>query len=211
MLYPKFLMNRLISFYYPISQFGKSLLWKSKRASTRTAWWARTKLRNWWRNARIDRRQWRWRQEPTHTTTYREGQTYTYDLPTASGTRREPDSHRGHGQRTSPVMTARRAMKEIPAIAGIIEELTNLSKKGVLTGRHWADLTPTQRSRILRSHTNVTHKVTPASDGTGRRTEKVKKNRDVWRKRYYLDCASYSRGRVSHKALSSCDCDLVSS
>ena len=66
-------------------------------------------------------------------------------------------------------------MKEIPAIAGIIEELTNLSKKGVLTGRHWADLTPTQRSRILRSHTNVTYEVTPASDGTGRTTEKVKK------------------------------------
>ena len=55
-------------------------------------------------------------------------------------------------------MTARSAMKEIPAIAGIIEELTNLSKKGVLTGRHW---------------------VTPASDGTGLTTEKVKKTRRV--------------------------------
>ena len=67
-------------------------------------------------------------------------------------------------------------MKEIPTIArpAIIEELTNLTKKGVLTGRHWVDLTPTQRSRILRSHTNVTHKVTPASDGTGRTTDKVK-------------------------------------
>ena len=67
-------------------------------------------------------------------------------------------------------------MKEIPTIArpAIIEELTNLTKKGVLTGRHWVDLTPTQRSRILRSHSNVTHKVTPASDGTGRTTDKVK-------------------------------------
>ena len=73
-------------------------------------------------------------------------------------------------------MTARRAVKEIPTIArpAIIEELTNLTKKGLLTGPHWVDLTPTQRSRILRSHTNVTHKVTPASDGTGRTTDKVK-------------------------------------
>ena len=31
MLYPKFLMNRLITFYNPISQFGvsKNLLWKN--------------------------------------------------------------------------------------------------------------------------------------------------------------------------------------
>ena len=73
-------------------------------------------------------------------------------------------------------MTARRAMKEIPTIARpvINEDLTNLTKKGVLTGRHWVDLTPTQRTRILRSHTNVTHKVTPASDGTGRTMDKVK-------------------------------------
>ena len=64
-------------------------------------------------------------------------------------------------------------MKEIPTIArpAIIEELTNLTKKGVLTGQHWVDLTPTQRSKILRSHTNVTHKVTPANDGTGRTTD----------------------------------------
>ena len=67
-------------------------------------------------------------------------------------------------------------MEEIPTIArpAIIEELANLTKKGFLTGRHWVDLTPTQCSRILRSHTNVTHKVTPASDGTGHTTDKVK-------------------------------------
>ena len=73
-------------------------------------------------------------------------------------------------------MTARRAMKEIPdkARPAIIDELTNLTKKGVLTGRHWGDLTPTQRPRVLRSHTNVTHKVTPASDRTGQTEVKVK-------------------------------------
>ena len=67
-------------------------------------------------------------------------------------------------------------MQEIPdkARPAIIDELTNLTKKGVLTGRHWGDLTPTQRLRVLRSHTNVTHKVTPASDGTGRTEDKVK-------------------------------------
>ena len=70
-------------------------------------------------------------------------------------------------------------MKEIPTIArpAIIEELTNLTKKGVLTGQHWVDLTPTQRSKILRSHTNVTHKVTPANDGTGRTTDDGRRTR----------------------------------
>ena len=66
-------------------------------------------------------------------------------------------------------------MKEIPTTARpiIIEELTNLTE--VLSSRHWiVDLTPSQRSRILRSHTNVTDKVTPASGGTGRTTNKVK-------------------------------------
>ena len=107
--------------------------------------------------------------------------TTTYQLPPR--TRRAPDrlnlsctEDTDKGHLLSYHMTARRAVKEIPTIArpAIIEELTNLTKKGLLTGPHWVDLTPTQRSRILRSHTNVTHKVTPASDGTGRTTDKVK-------------------------------------
>ena len=57
------------------------------------------------------------------------------------------DTDKGH--LLSYHMTVRRAMKEIPTRArpAIIEELTNLTKKGVLTGRHWVDLTPTQRDR----------------------------------------------------------------
>ena len=109
-------------------------------------------------------------------TTWREVHTYIYDLSTvpenkASTGSAQPLMYRGH--LLSYHMTARRAMKEIPTIArpAIIEELTNLTKKGVLTGQHWVDLTPTQRSKILRSHTNVTHKVIPANDGTGRTTD----------------------------------------
>ena len=73
-------------------------------------------------------------------------------------------------------MTARRATMEISfqARPAIINELTNLTKKGVLTGRLWEDLTPNQRKRILRSHTNVTHKHAPTSDGPGRTLDKVK-------------------------------------
>ena len=65
---------------------------------------------------------------------------------------------------------------EIPnkAKPAIIDELTNLIKKGVLMCRHWGDFTLTQRLLVLRSNTNVTHKVTPASDGTGRTEDKVK-------------------------------------
>ena len=78
-------------------------------------------------------------------------------------------------------MTARRAMKEIPdkARPAIIDELTNLTKKGVLTGRHWGDLTPTQRLRVLRSHTNCD------------------------KQRYYLDLAK-SRGRIGSIASQQC-------
>ena len=67
----------------------------------------------------------------------------TYQLPPR--TRRAPnrldllcieDTDKGH--LLSYHMTARRAMKEIPTIArpAIIEELTNLTKKGLLTSRH---------------------------------------------------------------------------
>ena len=86
----------------------------------------------------------------------------------------DTDTDKGH--HLSYHMTARRAMKEISdkARPAIIDELTNLTKKGVLTGRHWGDITPTQRLRVLRSHTNVTHKVTPASDGTDQTEDKVK-------------------------------------
>ena len=105
----------------------------------------------------------------------------TYQLPPR--TRRAPDrlnhsclEDTDKGHLLSFYMTARRAMKEILTIArpAIIEELTDLKKKGVCTDRQWFDLTPTQRSRIVRSHTNVTHKVTRASDGTSRTTDKVK-------------------------------------
>lgn len=73
-------------------------------------------------------------------------------------------------------MTDRIAMKDIPneALPAVIDELTNPIKKGVLIGRRWGDLTPTQRLRLLRSHTNVKHKVTPASDGNDRTEDKVK-------------------------------------
>ena len=86
------------------------------------------------------------------------------------------DSHEEKTRLLSYHMTARRAMKEIPLQArpAIIDELTNLTKKGVLTGRLWEDLTPNQRKRILRSHTNITHKRAPTSDGTGRTMDKVK-------------------------------------
>ena len=67
-------------------------------------------------------------------------------------------------------------MKEISRQArpAIIDELINLTKKGVLTGRLWEDLTPNQRKRIRRSHTNIPHKRAPTSDGTGRTMDKVK-------------------------------------
>ena len=80
------------------------------------------------------------------------------------------------GRHLSYHITAMRAMKEISykAKPAIIDELTNLTKKGVLTDRHWGDLTPTQRLRVLRSHTNVTHKVTQASDRAGWTEDRVK-------------------------------------
>ena len=73
-------------------------------------------------------------------------------------------------------VTAIRAVKETPLQAkpAVIDELSNISKKGVLTGRLWEDLTPDQRRRILSSHINVTNKLAPNSDGTERTMDKVK-------------------------------------
>ena len=74
-------------------------------------------------------------------------------------------------QRTSPLIAKEISDKVKPAI---IDELTNLTKQGVLTGRHWGDLTPTQRLQVPKSHTNFTPKVTSVSDGTGRTEDKAK-------------------------------------
>ena len=85
------------------------------------------------------------------------------------------DTYTDKGRHLPYHMTARRAMKETPdkEKPAIVDDLTNLTK-GVLTGRHWGDLTPTQRPWVLRSHNNVTDKVTPASDGTSRTEDKIK-------------------------------------
>ena len=50
----------------------------------------------------------------------------------------------------------------------IMLELTNITKKGVLMGRHVRDLTPKQISGIIPSHMNITPKYSPTSDGSGR-------------------------------------------
>ena len=73
-------------------------------------------------------------------------------------------------------MTAKKATKEYPTEAepAIIEELTNLTRKHVLTGRYVHSLTAEQQTRVLRSHMNVTRKVVPISDGTGRTKDKLK-------------------------------------
>ena len=67
-------------------------------------------------------------------------------------------------------ITARRAMKEIKDIAepAIMLELANITKMGVLRGRHLRELSPTQVKKIIPSQMNVTTKVDPASDGQGR-------------------------------------------
>ena len=61
-------------------------------------------------------------------------------------------------------------MKDCPEIAGpaIILELTNLTRKKVIRGRHLKDLTEAQRRKTIPSQMNITSKVDPTSDGTGR-------------------------------------------
>lgn len=73
-------------------------------------------------------------------------------------------------------ITARRAMKEIPELAepAILLELSNLLKKRVFTGRHFHSLSKTQQASVIRSAMNVTQKVAPTSDGSGRTKDKVK-------------------------------------
>ena len=73
-------------------------------------------------------------------------------------------------------ITAKRAMKENPVetAPAILTELQNLTKKKVFTGRHLHELSDFQRKRILRSQMNITRKVAPNSDGTGRAADKVK-------------------------------------
>ena len=67
-------------------------------------------------------------------------------------------------------------MKENPVetAPAILTELQNLTKKKVFTGRHLHELSDFQRKRILRSQMNITRKVAPNSDGTGRAADKVK-------------------------------------
>ena len=67
-------------------------------------------------------------------------------------------------------ITARRAMKEIPDLA----EPAILLKKKVFTGRHFRFLSKAQQTSIIRSAMNVTQKVAPTSDGSGRTKDKVK-------------------------------------
>ena len=73
-------------------------------------------------------------------------------------------------------ITARGAMKEIPHLAepAILLELSNLLKKKVFTGRHVRSLSKAQQASIIRSAMNVTQKVAPTSDGSGRTKDKVK-------------------------------------
>ena len=73
-------------------------------------------------------------------------------------------------------VTAKRAMRDDPEQSepAIMQELQNLTDKLVLRGVHTENLTPGQRSRILRSQMNVTKKVTPSSDGSGRTLDRVK-------------------------------------
>ena len=60
---------------------------------------------------------------------------------------------------------ARKAMKDCPEI---IFELTNLTRTKVIRGRHLKDLSEAQRRKIIPSQMNITSKVDPTSDGTGR-------------------------------------------
>ena len=73
-------------------------------------------------------------------------------------------------------MTVKRAMAENKAETGpaILLELTNLTNKSVFRGRHLHDLTPLQRKNIIPSHMNISVKVAPTSDGSGRTRDKVK-------------------------------------
>ena len=50
----------------------------------------------------------------------------------------------------------------------IMLELSNITRKGVLMGRHMRDPTPTQINGIIPSHMNITPKYSPTSDGSGR-------------------------------------------
>ena len=61
-------------------------------------------------------------------------------------------------------------MKEIRDIAepAIMLELDNITKMGVLRGRHIRELSPAQVKKIIPSQMNVTTKVDPTSDGHGR-------------------------------------------
>ena len=65
---------------------------------------------------------------------------------------------------------AKRAMREIRKTTepAIMLELSNITRKGVLMGRHMRDLTPTQINGIIHSHINITPKYSPTSDGSGR-------------------------------------------
>ena len=73
-------------------------------------------------------------------------------------------------------ITARCAMKEIPELAepAILLELSNILKKNVFTGRHFMSLSTSQKNSIIRSAMNITQKVAPTSDGSGRTKDKVK-------------------------------------
>ena len=104
-----------------------------------------------------------------------------YNHPTR--TRRSPDrlnlmaaTNESDPRSIALNMTVKRAMIEnkTETEPAIQLELSNLTQKAVFRGRHYQDLTPSQRSNIIPSHMNITVKVAPTSDGTGRTRDKVK-------------------------------------
>ena len=109
--------------------------------------------------------------------------------------------------------SAREAMKDCPEIAGpaIILELTNLTRKKVIRGRHLKDLTEAQRRKIIPSQMNITSKVDPTSDGTGRTPTTRAKARFVagencQDRRYDI---TYITGLFAHAALVSLENEEV--
>ena len=73
-------------------------------------------------------------------------------------------------------MTAKKAINEDPKryLPPILQELTNLVRKGTFHGRHWDSMTQEEKRSVIRSSMNVTTKVTPASEGGGRAFDKDK-------------------------------------
>jgi len=104
-------------------------------------------------------------------------ETIVHDSPPPSTPHSRPSRIKKRPERYGGIhITAARAIKEDSASAytAIDQELNNLREKEVFRGVHIDDLTAVQRKRIVRSAMNITRKVTPASDGSGRTFDKVK-------------------------------------